>query len=120
MNLPHSVAVDAAGNLYISEGNHRIRKVDVSGKITTISSVSGATFSGLYGGDGGAATSANLFWPRAITADPSGVFVRGRVLQLCPGGGPVSPGGLVSFGGQPIVDCDKSRPTLPRVQPETK
>jgi sugar lactone lactonase YvrE len=33
---PESIAVDAAGNLYVGEGNnHRVRKVDTSGIITT-------------------------------------------------------------------------------------
>lgn len=38
LNIPHSIALDAAGNLYIADiGNHRIRKVDAaSGTITTI------------------------------------------------------------------------------------
>jgi sugar lactone lactonase YvrE len=49
------VALDAAGNLYIS-GSTRVRKVDTNG---TISTVAGNGTQG-YGGDGGPATSAVL------------------------------------------------------------
>lgn len=38
LNIPHSIALDTAGNLYIADiGNHRVRKVEAStGRITTI------------------------------------------------------------------------------------
>ena len=36
-NQPHGVGVDSKGNVYIADsGNHRLRKVDASGTITTI------------------------------------------------------------------------------------
>jgi len=54
---PRSVAVDTSGNLYIADGaNYRIRKVSISGIITT---VAGNGTSG-YGGDGGPATAAQI------------------------------------------------------------
>ena len=58
LDNPNGVAVDAAGNLYIADGNNnRIRKVNVTtGIITT---VAGNGNQG-YSGDGGAATSAQL------------------------------------------------------------
>ncbi len=68
LNRPWDVAVDAAGDLYISDyGNHRIRLVDASGNITT---VAGSTGYG-YSGDGGAATSAKLNYPTGIALDPA-------------------------------------------------
>ncbi|MCX6594875.1 MAG: putative Ig domain-containing protein [Acidobacteria bacterium] len=70
LNSPHSVAVDAAGNLFISEGSHRIRKVDVSGTITTISSISGAAFSG----DGGPLSSARFSSPRGLFLNAAGTL----------------------------------------------
>jgi uncharacterized protein YjdB len=64
-----SIALDAAGNLYISEFlNNRIRKVSISGIITTIA---GNGTSG-YSGDGGAATSAMINHPTGgIAVDAS-------------------------------------------------
>ena len=58
------------GNVYISDYyNHRIRKVTVStGIITTIAGSDSTTFSG----DGGAATSAALWYPRGVALDASG------------------------------------------------
>ena len=46
---PYGVALDAAGNLYIADsGNHRVRKVDSSGNISTVV----GTGTGGFNGDG--------------------------------------------------------------------
>ncbi len=67
LNDPHDVFVDGLGNIYIADrGNHRIRKVDTSGIISTVAGNGLASFSG----DGGPATSASLI-------SPDGVFVDG-------------------------------------------
>ena len=56
LSLPSSVAVDAAGDLFIADrGHNRIRKVDTNGIITTVAG-GGAN----YPGDNGAATNAYL------------------------------------------------------------
>jgi sugar lactone lactonase YvrE len=69
MSCPHSVALDAAGNLYIADsGNNRIRRVDGAGIITTIAGT--GKFSS--GGDGGPATEAGLQSPKGITFDLAG------------------------------------------------
>ena len=69
LNLPHAVAVDAAGNLYIAEwGNHRVRKVDANGIITTVA----GTGSKGYSGDGGPATNADLNNPNDVAVDRAG------------------------------------------------
>lgn len=67
---PTDVAVDSAGNLYISDVySSTIRKVTAStGIITTIAGNGTAG----YSGDGGPATSAELNAPRALTLDASG------------------------------------------------
>ena len=69
LNRPYGVAVDAAGNLYIADTwNSRIRKVDSSGKITTVVGNGSAG----YSGDGGPATSARLNVPFDVVVDAAG------------------------------------------------
>ncbi|HTB10697.1 MAG TPA: IPT/TIG domain-containing protein [Bryobacteraceae bacterium] len=66
---PHGVAVDSAGNLYISDTlNFRVREVDTNGFIRTIAG------NGMVGntGDGGQATNASLTDPWGIQVDSSG------------------------------------------------
>jgi len=69
------VAVDASGNIYIggNGNNHRIRKVDTNGIITTVAG-SGSTPQGTwgYGGDGGPATEAQISQPHGVAVDPVG------------------------------------------------
>jgi uncharacterized protein (TIGR03437 family) len=63
------VAVDAAGNLYISDlGNLRIRKVSANGNIST---VAGNGSQG-YSGDGGPAVNASLNAPLGVAVDATG------------------------------------------------
>jgi sugar lactone lactonase YvrE len=65
-----SLAVDAAGNLYIADySNYRIRRVNaLSGIITTIAGTGGNASAG----DGGLATAASLASPGSIALDASG------------------------------------------------
>jgi uncharacterized protein (TIGR03437 family) len=75
--FPNDVAVDGAGNVYISDNsNQRIRKVTVaSGVITTIAG-NGSTGSA---GDGGPATAALLNTPTGIALDGAGnLFIADR------------------------------------------
>jgi uncharacterized protein (TIGR03437 family) len=61
------IAVDAAGNLYITDSfNHRVRKVDPSGIISLFAGGGGLT------GDGGLATKANLGAPTGVAVDGAG------------------------------------------------
>lgn len=69
LNEPHGVAFDAFGNMYIADAlNHRVRKVDAFGVITTIAG--NGTAGNL--GDGGPATAAELRTPYAVAFDHSG------------------------------------------------
>jgi sugar lactone lactonase YvrE len=83
LNEPRGITVDNEGNLYIADaGNHRIRKIDTDGIITTVagdgtiiqtgSSIGGPIFSGAYGGDEGLATAAQLDSPSDIAIDKQG------------------------------------------------
>ena len=69
LTSPRSVAVDSAGNVYISDfTGHRVRKVTVAtGVITTVAGTGVAGFSG----DGGLATAAQLNNPAGIALDAS-------------------------------------------------
>ena len=69
-NQPTSVAVDAAGNLYIADyGNNRIRKVS-NGIVTTFAG-NGVP---AYAGDNGPAANASLNQPFAVAVDSSGAL----------------------------------------------
>ena len=76
LNAPEGVAVDSAGNIYISDtGNSLIRKVDATTK--KISTVAGnSSLSALlrpgFSGDGGPATSAQLSRPTKLAFDAGG------------------------------------------------
>jgi sugar lactone lactonase YvrE len=66
LSQPNRMALDAAGNLYITDtSNNRVRKVDTNGVITTVAG-------GGSGGDGGPAANAILERPTGITLDSGG------------------------------------------------
>ncbi len=67
---PMGVAVDAANGVYIADnGNCRVRKV-TNGTIATVAGNGTAGFSG----DGGPATSAQMFMPSGVAADSNGAI----------------------------------------------
>jgi sugar lactone lactonase YvrE len=69
LSSPSAIAVDTTGNWYIADsGDNRVRKVDTSGKIGTIAGSNSNT----YGGDGGDATSAGVYFPTGVAVDASG------------------------------------------------
>ncbi len=69
LNLPYCAVLDASGNLYIADRfNSRIRLVDTNGVITTIA---GNGTNG-FGGDGGTATNAAMYWPTYLALDAFG------------------------------------------------
>jgi sugar lactone lactonase YvrE len=72
VRLPYGLAFDSAGNLYIAENrSNRIRRVDTSGKITTVAG-SGDPRVPSYSGDGGPADQATLNGPSGVMVDLSG------------------------------------------------
>ncbi len=82
------IAVDPAGNLYLSDtDHHRVRKVDTRGIITT---VAGSGVPG-FAGDGGPAASAQLNLPYGLAAGPAGdLYIadlgNNRVRRITPDG----------------------------------
>ena len=71
---PNALAADSAGNLFIADTeNHRIRRVDPQGVITTVAGIGTEDEDGAgYGGDGGPAVAARLDFPRGVAVDSSG------------------------------------------------
>jgi sugar lactone lactonase YvrE len=68
LNQPFGVTADDVGNLYIADGNNRIRKVGTNGIITTVAGNGTTT----YSGDGGPATNASLRIPLAVAVGANG------------------------------------------------
>lgn len=69
LNAPEAVAVDASGNVYIADtANNVVRQISAKGVISTIAGNGTAGF----GGDNGAATSAQLNAPQGVAVDASG------------------------------------------------
>ncbi len=99
---PVSIALDAAGNLYIADGgNKRVRKV-ASGVISTIAGNGNYKFAG----DGGSAASANFNAPQGVLGDRQGnVFVadtgNNRIRKIDAGGtvSTIAGNGLSGFSG---------------------
>jgi uncharacterized protein (TIGR03437 family) len=85
---PRNVAVDAAGNVYISEfEGHRVRRVTTDGKISTIAGTGVAGFRG----DGGLAVNAQIGYPAGLTVDRAGALYLAdsqnqRIRKIIPGG----------------------------------
>jgi len=70
LNAPGGLSLDGAGNLYVADtANNAIRKITAAtGVITTVAGNGTLGF----GGDGAAATSAQLDTPWGVTVDPAG------------------------------------------------
>jgi sugar lactone lactonase YvrE len=64
---PRGVAVDAAGNLYVADGNHTIRKITPAADVSTL-----AGAPEVFGSADGAGGAARFFEPAGMAADSSG------------------------------------------------
>ena len=66
---PRAAAVGPDGSVYIADTfNHRVRRVDPRGAVTTLVGTGQAA----YSGDGGPAGAATLHWPHGVAVDPAG------------------------------------------------
>jgi sugar lactone lactonase YvrE len=86
--FPLGMAMDRIGNLYVADANnHRIRRINLSGVITTVAGNGVEGFSG----DLGPATSASLNYPEDVAIDGSGnLFIadsgNNRIRKVDPSG----------------------------------
>lgn len=103
LTLVDGIAVDDAGNIYISHrSKHRIRKINREGIITTVAGNGEAG----YSGDGGPALRASLNCPAGLTLDAQGnLYIADRnnhrVRKVSPDGliTTVAGDGTADFGG---------------------
>jgi len=66
-NRPQGVAVDASGNVFVSDTeNHAIRRITPGGLVSTFAGGSGP------GSANGQGTAARIYWPRSLSFAPNG------------------------------------------------
>ena len=87
VSYPYGLTADAAGNVYISDGSNRVRKVSTKGIITTFAGNGTAGFAG----DGGPAIDAELNTPAGLRVDAAGNlyiadFWNNRIRRVSPAG----------------------------------
>jgi len=103
LSLITGLAVDSSGNLFIADSaNHRVRKVNPSGIISTF--VGNGLFR--FSGDGGPATSATFYLPESIAVDAmNNIYVadtnNDRIRKIDPSGiiSTVAGSGTLGFSG---------------------
>jgi sugar lactone lactonase YvrE len=100
LSFPNGITLDKNGNLFIADSwNNRIRKISSNGIISTIAGNGTAGF----GGDGGPATAAQLWYPLGVAVDPAGnLFIadshNNRIRRVSPDGTMTTVAGNGTFG----------------------
>jgi hypothetical protein len=100
---PKGMAFDGAGNLYIADTSHSVRRVTPGGVITAVAGTFGTSG---FSGDGGSAASALLSGPEAVAVDAAGnLYIadsgNSRVRKVSPDGaiGTVAGNGVSGYYG---------------------
>ncbi|MGQ9779050.1 MAG: NHL domain-containing protein [Bacillota bacterium] len=117
LSSPTGVALGPDGSIYIADySNHRIRRIGPDGIITTIA---GTGLAG-YGGDGGPAIQARLYYPTRIVLGPDGsIYIADssnhRIRRVGPDGiiTTVAGTGVAGYSGDggPATEARLSSPT---------
>ncbi|PTQ99756.1 gliding motility-associated-like protein [Mucilaginibacter yixingensis] len=118
-SMPDALAIDTDGNIYVADyGNNQIRKIDVSGNVTTLA---GSVTSGNVDGAGTAARFEN---PRGLTIDKDGnIFVADQtnnLIRKITTAGVVSTyagNGTAGFTNGPRLSASFNTPTSVEVDP---
>jgi sugar lactone lactonase YvrE len=127
LSSPQIVATDSTGNVFVADtSNHRIRKIDLSGVITTAAGSGPSDRVGGFAGDNGPATAARLSFPSGVTVDSSGnlliadtgnnrirkVDARSGIISTIAGGGGRSDAKAAGFSGDngPAVSALLNQP----------
>jgi len=70
---PQGLALDRIGNLYVADtGNHRVRKIDLRGAISTVAGNGKDNWDSVFKGDDGPATGASTVVPTGVALDAAG------------------------------------------------
>ena len=99
-NLPHGVAVDASGALYVADTfNHTIRKIAPDGSVITL-----AGLAGHKGSADGAGPAARFFHPAAVAVDTHGILYvadngNETIRKITPSGEVTTLAGAAHHGG---------------------
>ena len=107
INTPWGVTTDATGNIYFCDRyNHRIRKINSAGIITTIAGTGIVSFSG----DGGPATAATLHEPVDLVFDQYGNlffsdFLNNRIRKISTAGviSTIAGNGVAGYSGDGVA-----------------
>ncbi len=106
---PAGVTADAAGNVYFTDMlNHRIRKINTSGVISTV----GGNGTNGFTGDGGPATAAGMYCPFGLAIDATGNLLvadvnNNRIRQVSASGiiSTIAGSGMAGFGDNGLVSA---------------
>ncbi len=112
MSYADGVAVAPDGTVYVSQANfHRVRRIDPSGRVSTVAGTGVPGFTG----DGGRAVDAQLTCPRGLALDATGALYvadssNQRVRRIDPGGTITTFAGSGSTASRPAARPAAGRP----------
>ncbi|MDB6068646.1 MAG: repeat containing protein [Pedosphaera sp.] len=69
-NYPYGLVLDDSGNIYVTDGNHTIRKMTPAGTNWMVTTVAGQ--SGIHGTNDGTGTNAQFYYPGGVAMDKAG------------------------------------------------